>query len=92
MTSHLPIDVVLEGDAHQEKEHAHPDEARDLAHAQRKRPPQHPLDGEEHEVPAVEHRDGQQVEEPEVDADDRHRPDEVVGAPRALPRRRRRRW
>src|SRR5258708_7314502 len=78
----LSIDVVLEGDPRQEKHHAHPHEARYLAHPQGERPPHPALDGAAHAVPSAEHGDGQEVQEPKVDADERHRPHEIVGAPR----------
>jgi hypothetical protein len=53
--------------------------------------PAHRLDREEHEVPAVQHRDRQQVEDRQVDAEERHEPEELVeaglGVPARTPRR-----
>src|SRR5690606_1220212 len=57
---------------------------RDLAHPHRKRSPEHALNEEEEKVPAVEHRDRQEIQEAEVDAQKGDSPDEVVGALPAL--------
>src|ERR1700677_2615728 len=79
-----PLDVVLEGDAHEGHEQDEADQAGDLAYAEGERAAEDGLEEEEEEVAAVEHRDGQEVDEAEVDGDHRHRPDEVADALLAL--------
>ena len=51
-----PLHVVLEREEHQREEHRHPDEARDLAHAQRQRAAPDPLDERRTRGAPVEHR------------------------------------
>ena len=72
------LDVVLERNAHQQEQKSHPQDVRDLPHAQRDRSSDDALHDEEQEVAAIEHGDGEQVEQTQVDADERHDPDEVV--------------
>src|SRR5262249_22551580 len=79
-----PRDVVLERDAHQHDEDQETGEAGDLADAQRKRPPEDRFEGEEEQMTTIEHRNRQQIEQAEVDRDDRHRPDEIAHAFGAL--------
>src|SRR5262249_10047569 len=79
-----PLDVVLERDAHHDDEEHETDQTSDLAHSEWERPPQDRFEPEEEQVAAVEHRNREQVDEAEVDRNDRHRPDEIAYALRAL--------
>ena len=74
MTSRPSLDVVLEGHGHERHQDDEAGEAGDLAHAEGERAAQHGLEEEEEQVAAVEHRDGQEVDEAEVDGDERPSP------------------
>jgi hypothetical protein len=73
--------VVPEGEHHQGHEHQHAHLLDHLAGAQRERRALHTLHHEHQGLAAVQHGDRQQVEDPEVDADQDEEPQVVVPAP-----------
>src|SRR5690606_17474636 len=77
---HVPtlFDVVLEGQRHQGQQDDHADQMSDLTDPQGERLAHHALHRKKHQVAPIEDRDRQQVQQPQVDADDGHHPDEEV--------------
>src|SRR5690606_22545361 len=63
---------------HEDEHEAHLTEPHALP--ERERAPADALNGKEHEVSAVEHGDGQQVEHGEVDGEQRHEVEEALSA------------
>src|SRR3990170_3161747 len=67
-TGQEPGDVVVEDERRQREDEREPHLVRQRAHLRGDRLAHQPFDGEEEQVPAVEDRDREQVEDPEVDA------------------------
>src|SRR5690606_36009372 len=75
-----PLDVVHEREEREEHEPEPADHRGRLAEARGDGPPDDRLDHQERELTAVEERDGQEVQDAEVHADDRHEREELLRA------------
>ena len=80
-------DVVVEREDHEPHQENHPDLLRDLPLAQTDRLPAQPLDQGKEQVPAVQDRDRQEVEDGQIDGQERREREQIDEAALAPPRR-----
>src|SRR5258705_13494876 len=79
-SEHQVRDVVAQREHGDQRDHGQPDHLDPIARALRQRLAEPGLEREHDEVAAVEHRDRQQVDQREVDADQREHQPEAVPA------------